>query len=276
MNFENVQVFRSDPRTSAGGLSVIEFGKQHVSGLITERRLPDYAAVFVEKGRGTLTTEQGGTQEIKGPALFWLFPNSLHSYGPDRSTIWLERWALFRGSMVDDFQKKGFLNPVQPLTMPVNFSELSHTFSTLHSEMLKRNTLGWASAAATIHRLIVQMASKSNNDRSPGIEKLRSRLVQNIEERAFDNIDFEKLADELQMSPATLRRKCVAILGMSPKHYQIQLRIDRAKEMLVSTRKSIEEIARTVGYDDSFYFSRLFFKREHRSPSEFRKLRVRA
>jgi AraC family transcriptional regulator, arabinose operon regulatory protein len=276
MNFENVQVFRSDPRTNAGGLSVIEFGKQHVSGLITERRLPDYAAVFVEKGRGTLTTEQGGTQQIIGPALFWLFPNNLHSYGPDKSTIWLERWALFRGSMVDGFQQKGFLNPVQPLMMPVNFSEVAHTFSTLHSEMLKRDTLGWALAAATIHRLIVQMASKAKQVISNGVAVERSRLALIVEERAYENIDFEKLAVELQMSPATLRRKCVALLGMAPKHYQIQLRIDRAKEMLVSTSKSIEEIARTVGYEDSFYFSRLFFKREQLSPTEFRKLHVRA
>ncbi len=276
MNFENVQVFRSDPRTNAGGLSVIEFGKQRVSGLITGRKLPDYAAVFVEKGRGTLTTEQGGIQEIVGPALFWLTPNSLHSYGPDKSTTWLERWALFRGSMVDDFQQKGFLNPAQPLIMPVNFSEVAHTFSTLHSEMLKRDIIGWALAAATIHRLIVQMALKSKYDVSAGVEAQRSRLAQIVEERAFENIDFEKLAQDLKMSPATLRRKCVALLGIAPKYYQLQLRIDRAKELLVSTSKSIEEIARSVGYEDSFYFSRLFFKREHRSPSEFRKLRIRA
>jgi AraC family transcriptional regulator, arabinose operon regulatory protein len=276
MNFENVQVFRSDPRSNVGGLSVVEFGKQRVSGMITARRLPDYAAVFVEKGRGTLVTEQGGAQEVIGPALFWLFPNILHSYGPEKSTIWLERWALFRGSMVDDFQQKGFLNPVQPLVMPVNFTEIAQTFSILHSEMLKRDTIGWASAAATIHRLIVQMASKSRFDKSKSVETLRSQLSLIIEERAFEDIDFEKLALDLQMSPATLRRKCVALLGMAPKHYQLQLRIDRAKEVLVSTSKSIEEIARIVGYEDSFYFSRLFFKREHHSPTEFRKLHIRA
>jgi AraC family transcriptional regulator, arabinose operon regulatory protein len=276
MNFENVQVFRSDPRTSVGGLSVIEFGKQHVSGLITERRLPDHAVVFVEKGRGTLTTEQGGIQNVVGPALFWLFPNSLHSYGPDNSTTWLERWALFRGSMVHEFQQKGLLNPAQPLVMPVNFSEVAHLFGTLHSEMSARDTIGSASAAATIHRLVVHMASQVKHDQSTGIEKQRFRLAALVEERAFETIDFEKLALELQISPATLRRKSMALLGMAPKHYQIQLRIDRAKELLVSTRKSIEDIARLVGYEDAFYFSRLFFKREHRSPTEFRKLHVRA
>ena len=275
MAFKNVQVFRSDPRSSGGGLAVIEFGRQLVSGQITERRLPDYAAVFVERGRGTLTTEQGGTQEVAGPALFWLFPEHLHSYGPQKATSWLERWALFRGSLVDDFRLKGFLNPAQPLVAPVNISEVAHTFSTLHSEMLKRDAVGWASAAATIHRLVVQMASQSTMGKSSGLKRQRSRMVNLIEESAFANMDLQKLARDLNMSPATLRRRCGALLGMAPKHYQLQLRIDRAKEMLAGTAVSIEDIAARVGYDDSFYFSRLFFKREHRSPSEFRKLHTR-
>jgi AraC-like DNA-binding protein len=275
MNFGNVQVFRSDPRSNVGGLSVVEFGKQRVSGVITGRRLIEYAAVFVENGRGMLTTEQGGSQDIVGPALFWLFPDHLHSYGPDKSTTWLERWVLFRGAMVEDFRQNGFLSPTQPLVMPVNFSEVAHTFSSLHSEMLLRDAIGWASAAASVHRLVVQMASKARFNSSADIESRGSGIANTIENRAFENIDFVGLAHDLQMSPATFRRKCVALLGMAPKHYQLQLRIDRAKEMLVSTNRSIEEIARSVGYEDSFYFSRLFFKREHRSPTEFRKLHAR-
>ena len=185
MKFENVKVFRSDPRSNSDGISVIEFGKQLVSGHISRRRLPDYAAVFVEKGQGTLTTEQGGTQRVVGPALFWLHPEHLHSYGPDKATTWLERWALFRGSLVDDFRMKGFLNPSQPLVAPVNFSEVAHIFSILHSEMLKRDAMGWASAAATIHRLIVQMASKSKIDKFTETEGQKSKIANFIEEKAF-------------------------------------------------------------------------------------------
>ena len=275
MKFENVQVFRSDQRTNNGGLSVIEFGKQIVSGHITQRKLHDFAMVFVEKGHGTLTTEQGGTQEIMGPAVFILFPGHLHSYGPEKTTTWVERWALFRGSLIDDFRLKGFINPAQPLVAPINFSEVAHAFSTLHSEMLERDALGWASAAATVHRLLLQMAKQSIADKAVDGKGQFRRIASLIEERAFGNMDFEKFAEELQISPATLRRKCAVLLGMSPKHYQLQLRIDRAKEMLATTGKSIADIARAVGYEDSFYFSRLFFNREHRSPTEFRKLYTR-
>ena len=74
------------------------------------------------------------------------------------------------------------------------------------------------------------------------------------------------------MSPATLRRKCRAALGMAPKAFQLQIRVDQAKELLTITDLSIEEIAAHVGYDDSFYFSRIFNRRENCAPSEFRKL----
>ena len=275
MSFENVQVFRSDPTSSTGGLAVTEFGKQLVSGHIIARKLQDYAVVFVERGRGTLTTKQGGTQVVVGPAVFWLFPDQLHSYGPDKETTWLERWVLFRGSLVDDFQQKGLLDLTQPLVAPVKLSEVVHTFSTLHSEMIQRDTIGWASAAATIHRLVIQVASQSATGKLHDAQREISRIARLLSERAFEEINMEELADELQMSSATLRRKCVAHLGIAPKHYQLQLRIDRAKELLASTELSVENIARTIGYEDSFYFSRLFFKREHRSPSEFRKLHTR-
>jgi AraC family transcriptional regulator, arabinose operon regulatory protein len=275
MNFENVQVFRSDPGFGGGGLSVSEFGKQRVAVEISERRLNDYAAVFVEEGRGTLTTERGGTLRVVGPALFWLFPNELHSYGPDSGSFWQERWALFRGTLIDEYVRRELLEPTKPLVALVKHSEISQTFNALHADMLKRRALGWVSAAATIHRLIVQVAMHASSDTSKASNELSSHIANLIEERAFSDIDFESLADELNLSPATLRRKCVSHLGLAPKHYQLQLRLERAKELLTTTDRSVQDVAMSVGYGDSFYFSRLFFKRESQTPTDFRKLHRR-
>jgi AraC family transcriptional regulator, arabinose operon regulatory protein len=271
MNFENVQVFRSDPGFSGGGLSVSEFGKQRVAVEISERRLNDYAAVFVEEGQGVLTTEHGGTLRVVGPALFWLFPNELHSYGPDGGSFWQERWALFRGTLIDDYVRREVLDPAKPLVSHVKHSEISQTFNALHADMLKRRALGWVAAAATIHRLIVQVAIHASVDPSRVSNDVAARIANLIEERAFTVIDFEKIARELQLSPATLRRKCVSHLGLAPKHYQLQLRLERAKELLTTTDRSVQDVALSVGYEDPFYFSRFFFKREGQTATDFRK-----
>ena len=72
------------------------------------------------------------------------------------------------------------------------------------------------------------------------------------------------------MSPATLRRRFALAAGMSPKAFQLRIRLDRAKQMLAASDSSIESIAAAVGIHDAFYFSRLFRDRENCSPSEFR------
>lgn len=276
MDFDDIQVFRSTRLTDSQNIFVIEFGRQKVSALIKDRRLPCHAAVFVEKGSGTLTSEFGGTQIIVGPALFWLLPNQLHSYGPDKDTVWFERWVLFQGKLVEEFHGENFINASQPVIAPVNFPEVSHVFSALHSDLMRADVLGAASAAAHVQRLIVQMAlqlEKLNYRPNKGID---GRLAGLIEERSFSSLDLNALASELQVSVATLRRKAVSSLGMAPKHYQLQLRLDRAKELLAGTKQTIADIARSVGYEDSFYFSRLFLKREGRTPTEFRKLHTRS
>lgn len=275
MDFDDVQVFRSAPRSGSQSISVIEFGKQKVSALIKDRRLPCYAAVSVEKGRGSLTSEFGGTQAIIGPALFWLLPGQRHSYGPDIDTVWHERWVLFQGQLVEDFRRERFIDPVQPVIALAKYAEVSNVFNALHADIMRADVLGAASAAVHIQRLIVQMALQQEKAKSSHNTGADGRLAGLIEERAFSDLDLTALASELQVSPATLRRKAVGALGMAPKHYQLQLRIDRAKELLAGTTQTVADIARNVGYEDSFYFSRLFLKREGRSPTEFRKLHTR-
>ncbi|GFZ79568.1 hypothetical protein GCM10008018_26360 [Paenibacillus marchantiophytorum] len=53
-------------------------------------------------------------------------------------------------------------------------------------------------------------------------------------------------------------------------HYIHQLRAQRAKYLLLNTGKSVKDIAEEVGYQDPFYFSRMFKKIEGTSPQHFR------
>lgn len=59
--------------------------------------------------------------------------------------------------------------------------------------------------------------------------------------------------------------------GMSPYHFQLQLRIDRAAEMLAYTGISITDCAVAVGFKDPAYFCRLFKKYTGLTPTAYRK-----
>ena len=58
---------------------------------------------------------------------------------------------------------------------------------------------------------------------------------------------------------------------MSPVNYLIELRLNRAKELLKYTPLPVNEIALSVGIANPYYFSRLFKKHTGTSPTEYRK-----
>ena len=57
---------------------------------------------------------------------------------------------------------------------------------------------------------------------------------------------------------------------MAPLAYLQELRVEQAKELLESTRLSIEQIVGQVGYCDVSAFRRLFSKRAGLTPAQYR------
>ncbi|MGZ9720432.1 helix-turn-helix domain-containing protein [Rhizobium miluonense] len=262
-------IYRS-PLATMGGLVVTGSGKQYVMHSVKARKLPSYAAVLVEHGQGFLETDAGGRQSVNGPALFWLFPNRQHSYGPDADG-WSERWALFEGSLVRDFLRLRLISEQDPITPLRNLDRAQRLFSNLHADLLEDTPLARASAASTLHQIVVLSAQQTSRAKpSPQEGPDIAGIIDALRRRAMEPLDMVAFAAEHGISPATLRRKVVAEVGLSPKGFQLRLRMDHAKELLATTDDKIEIIAAKVGIDDAFYFSRLFHERENCTPREFR------
>ena len=85
------------------------------------------------------------------------------------------------------------------------------------------------------------------------------------------NITVEQVAKYLSVDPSYFSRRFAQKIGVSPKRYIIKKRIERAKELLCSTDAGVFEIANSVGYEDQFYFYKIFKKYTNLSPSEYRK-----
>jgi AraC-like DNA-binding protein len=80
----------------------------------------------------------------------------------------------------------------------------------------------------------------------------------------------EKLAEMVGMSPNYFATKFTKFYKISPIEMLIQTRMHHARELLKHTRLSITEIAKLCGFNSSQYFAKIFSKREHLSPKEFR------
>lgn len=93
-----------------------------------------------------------------------------------------------------------------------------------------------------------------------------NRLTQQQVARAIDymhthlnqNISLEVLSQTVNVSPSHLRRLFKQATGMAPHQYLIHLRVNRAKELLLTRDFSVNEVAAEVGFADQSHLHRHF------------------
>ncbi|HKS12926.1 MAG TPA: GlxA family transcriptional regulator [Pseudomonas sp.] len=91
-----------------------------------------------------------------------------------------------------------------------------------------------------------------------------------LEEHFADKFRFEDVARNHGMSIRNFMRRFQSATGDKPLHYLQRLRIETAKGLLSSSRKSIKTISYDVGYDDASFFARLFRQHTGLSPNQYR------
>ncbi len=81
-----------------------------------------------------------------------------------------------------------------------------------------------------------------------------------LENNCFENISVSQLSEMCHVSEKTFNRLFVKYKGIPPMRFQLQMRMNRAYEMLKSGSYTVAEVANAVGISDSAYFSRVFKK----------------
>ena len=84
------------------------------------------------------------------------------------------------------------------------------------------------------------------------------------------NFGINEFALEMAMSRAQLFRKMKSLTGLTAMDYIVSLRITKSEEMLLSTTKSISEVAIECGFSDASTFRRNFQKKHGKSPTQYR------
>ena len=102
-----------------------------------------------------------------------------------------------------------------------------------------------------------------------GSELVR-RLTRRIEAALPQPPSIVALAGELAMSPRTLARHVHAATGRGPLALVQSVRLNRARQLIESSRMTIAQVAESVGYEDATALRRLMRKAAGATPSQFR------
>ena len=250
----------------------VGFHTAQVAHGLRNRVLGNHAAVYVSRGSGWFESPPTGRLAIKPGTLYWLFPTVPHSYSPNAGATWAEQWVIFGGSMADAFESLGMLSPAKPFVEVGDDAEVVRIFSRLEDVFLEGGPLAVPLAAALTHQLIVVAHGLATglSGASGKADPVVAMALRIIEQEALHGLLPEELARRLHVGYSTLRRRFKGQTGYAVKEYILRVRLKFAKDLLAFSGRTIEQVAADSGFEDAFYFSRLFREREGMPPKLFR------
>jgi len=119
------------------------------------------------------------------------------------------------------------------------------------------------------------LASLSGNNEISRPVMVKHELVRKIEEYVRGNMDkpihLQDLANAVFLSPSHLSRSFKQLTGFSIVDFIQEKKLEAAAKLLVSSERSITEIAGLVGFNDGTYFATCFKNKTGLSPKQYRK-----
>ncbi len=232
------------------------------------RILDEYQLNFVTEGNGVFIDDTG-EYEVKPGSFMLIRPGIRHRYKPLYKTGWIENYIGFKGKLANQFmQNLDFEQPVINVGIKEEFID---TYLKIY-ELVNREGAAFQQIASGMlikllgYILAFQRKTLKTSEIDKFIEEARFYMRNHLD----ITIDMNQLAETNHISYASFRKSFKNKVGVSPHQYHLNLKMQFAKEMLLSSDKSIKEISRELGFDSEFYFSRFFKKKIGVTASNFR------
>lgn len=126
-------------------------------------------------------------------------------------------------------------------------------------------------AANSFERALILLHQTSSSGYGPAIDERISRAIEWIGQHLGEAFQVATVARAAGLSPSRFGYLFRLHTGLSPQQFTEGQKLDYAAHLLRLNDDQVQEIARTVGYEDPFYFSRCFQARYGKSPTRYRR-----
>lgn len=183
-------------------------------------------------------------------------------------TPWSISWLGLYGETVKEYMDLLGVTPQNPILHISLYNELKTVMDRIYAVSDNTTFSAKLHIAGLVYEFFSVLMSNSTVNQKTNLTDSALRI---IDYSFCENISVNQIAARLNIDPAYFSRKFAEDIGIGPKKYILQKRIERAKELLHTTDASVFEISNSVGYSDQFYFCRIFKKIVGISPSQFQK-----
>jgi ABC-type Fe3+-hydroxamate transport system, periplasmic component len=236
--------------------------------------LPHQMILFVAKGDGEIYFGEQ-IEQIEKDALFLFLPGSPVRLRVNEEKPLLLCWILFDRFVLssksqeklefhreDSFPIQGRLrmagsNSIRIMGLLMSNGEIETGG--------RRNLYGQQLIFDLLHDILDDTAIQDDSESRRRLQATIGFMLRHYQE----NIQMSEIAEIGQFHPSYYSQIFKQTMGKTPMAFLTDLRMNRAKELLLTTQSPVSDIATSVGYNDAFYFSRRFKEKYGYSPSVF-------
>ena len=218
---------------------------------------------YILEGEGTLVINQKIYTPKKGDC--YLLPQGINQYY--YSSVdhpWVKIWINFRCKDVNKFlseynlQDSILFHGIDIESYLRKIVEYSKNSTPENLELCKKTLL---------EAFDVLKASLNANDKNT---LLAEAIKHEIDDKIYTNVTLKQISDHFQISSQHCIRVFKKSFQMTPYQYILEQKLSLAQNYLTTSDMSIKDIAVKLCFADEFYFSNVFKKKFHMSPSKYR------
>ena len=223
-----------------------------------EEGADQYILIYCTEGRGIIEVEDKKYHLGRSDA-FCIPRNRRHRYYADEEEPWSILWVHFKGETIPYY-------PVQEcrivhLASRASDNRMMVLFKLLFRVLERNYTLGNFIYISQVLSLILSEVYFR--------EKMDESTTQDMYQNLKKNLTLSDISQEVQLSKSYLNTIFKTQTGKSPVEFFIHLKMQEACKLLKSGQMYVYEAAAALGYEDQYYFSRIFKKVVGVSPRDY-------
>ena len=232
-----------------------------------------FILIYCVEGFGWI--EVRGLRKKIGPNQLFIIPSKTPcSYGADLQNPWTNYWIHYTGKNAEIY------SPAigQIIEIPASGNSRIEDRLILFEEMLQNvedhfmfEKVVYANICLKQFLTSVKHLNVYRSARKEPENYLVKKVIVYMKNNLHKNLRISALAETCNCSSSNIYKLFKQNLGSSPQDFFIHLKMEKACKYLTHTGLKVKEVGVKLGYEDQYYFSRIFTKHIGQSPANYRK-----
>ncbi|MCL6458444.1 MAG: AraC family transcriptional regulator [Gorillibacterium sp.] len=232
----------------------------------------DYQLIYMVSGKGLFRFDNK-TIEVSGGQIVMYTPNQPQNYSYYAKDSTEAYWIHFTGYAAHDYlQEFGLLN--DSIHSVGGMDEVIILYKKIIRELNMNKPLRGHITTAYLFTILTLLGIRlqdTEGQRKADPHADINKIIEIMHEKYNQNLVVTNLAQECGLSLFRFIHKFKVVTGTTPVKYITGIRINEAKKLLSESSLNVREVASIVGYENPFYFSRVFHSTVGIPPSQYKK-----